>query len=106
MAGQRGCDARGRQRSGDSAGALTVPPGQLGHGMIAVLRRRPGPGKVLADSSGTGLFELICGDCGDHPYLDYSEVPARLRRLRGPRPIRASLAAYDRHLGLAGAVAR
>jgi hypothetical protein len=47
------------------------------------------------------LFELICGDCGDHLYLDYSEVPARLQRLRGPRDIRAALAAYDRHLGLA-----
>jgi hypothetical protein len=21
------------------------------------------------------VFELICGQCGDHPYLDYSEIP-------------------------------
>jgi hypothetical protein len=48
-----------------------------------------------------GLFELICGDCGDHLYLDYSEVPVRLQRLRGPRDIRAALAAYHRHLGVA-----
>jgi hypothetical protein len=46
------------------------------------------------DSGRAGLFELICGDCGDHLYLDYSsEVPARLQRLRGPRTIRAALAA-------------
>jgi hypothetical protein len=23
----------------------------------------------------TDVFELICGQCGDHPYLDYAEVP-------------------------------
>jgi hypothetical protein len=80
---------------------LAIPPGQLGHGMMAVLRRQPtrpelGPG----ESGYTGLFELICSDCGDHPYLDYCEVPARLQWLRGPRALRAALAAYERHLGL------
>jgi hypothetical protein len=48
----------------------------------------------------TGVFELICCDCGDHPYLDYSEVPARLQWLRGPRSLQAGLAAYEKHLGL------
>jgi hypothetical protein len=48
----------------------------------------------------TGLFELICCDCGDHPYLDYSEVPPRLQWLRGPRTLQAGLAAYEKHLGL------
>ena len=47
-----------------------------------------------------GVFELICCDCGDHPYLDYSEVPARLQWLRGPRSLQAGLAAYEKHLGL------
>jgi hypothetical protein len=23
----------------------------------------------------TGAFELICGQCGDHPYPDYCEIP-------------------------------
>ena len=48
----------------------------------------------------TSVFELICCDCGDHPYLDYSEVPARLQWLCGPRTLDAGLAAYERHLGL------
>jgi hypothetical protein len=68
---------------------------------MAALRRQPiRPGNGRPDGAG-GLFELICSDCGDHLYLDYSEVSARLQRLRGPRDIRAALAAYDRHLGLA-----
>ncbi len=47
----------------------------------------------------TSVFEVICCDCGDNPYLDYSEVPARLQRLRGPYTLREGLAAYRRHLG-------
>jgi hypothetical protein len=102
VAGQRRCDARDRQRGIDAADALVVPPGQLGHGLMAVLRRQPArPVRGGTAGGHTGLFELICGDCGDHLYLDYSEVPARLQRLRGPRTMRAALAAYDRHLGLA-----
>ena len=46
----------------------------------------------------TGLFELICPGCGDHPYLDYQEIPPRLRWLRGPRSLAAALAAYHKHL--------
>jgi hypothetical protein len=45
------------------------------------------------------VFELICPACGDHPYLDYSEITPRLQRLRGPRTLQAALAAYDKHLG-------
>jgi hypothetical protein len=44
------------------------------------------------------LFELICPSCGDHPYLDYSQVSPRLQRLRGPRTLTAGLAAYEEHL--------
>jgi hypothetical protein len=43
----------------------------------------------------TGAFELICGQCGDHPYLDYSEVPPWLQQIRGPYTLEAGLAAYS-----------
>jgi hypothetical protein len=48
----------------------------------------------------TGAFELICGQCGDHPYLDYSKIPPWLQQIRGPYPLEAGLAAYETHLGL------
>ena len=47
-----------------------------------------------------GAFELICCECGDNPYLDYSRVSPRLQQLRGPYTITAGLAAYEQHLGL------
>lgn len=82
---------------------LTTPPpaGHPGHGCTATLRRRPartieGP----ADGGYASAFELICCECGDHPYLDYSEIPPRLQRIRGPYTMRAGLAAYEKHLGL------
>ena len=82
-------------------GAVTLPPaGQPGHGRTAFLRRQPAR---IADGrfegGYTGLFELICPGCGDHPYLDYPEIPPRLQWLRGPRTLEAALAAYDKHLG-------
>ena len=46
----------------------------------------------------TGVFELICCQCGDHPYLDYAEISHRLQRIRGPYTIEAGLAAYAQHL--------
>ncbi len=46
------------------------------------------------------MFELVCPDCGDHLDLEYSEVPSRLQWLRGPRSLRAGLAAFHKHLGL------
>lgn len=49
----------------------------------------------------TAAFEVICGDCGDHPYLDYSQISLRLQRIRGPYTMAAGLAAYEQHLGLA-----
>ena len=86
-------------------GGVTLPPaGQPGHGRTAFLRRQPAR---IADGrfegGYTGLFELISPGCGDHPYLDYPEIPPRLQWLRGPRTLQAALAAYDKHLGtLAG----
>jgi hypothetical protein len=48
----------------------------------------------------TGLFEIICPDCGDNPYLDYEGIPPRLQRIRGPYTLEAGLEAYAEHLGL------
>ena len=50
----------------------------------------------------TGVFEIICRDCGDHPGMDYIEVIPRLQRLRGPYPPNEGVTAYERHLGLTG----
>ncbi len=47
----------------------------------------------------TAAFELICPGCGDNPYVDYFEVPSRLKWLRGPFTLQAALEAYDEHLG-------
>lgn len=82
---------------------MTVPlAGQLGHGMTASIRRQPV--RILEDRKEGGYrdaFEIVCGDCGDHPYWDYSEISASLQRIRGPYTARsAALAAYDQHLGL------
>ena len=79
--------------------ATTLPAaGQPGHDRTASLRRQP---VRIVDGRMEGgyadRFELICPSCGDHPYLDYSEVPPRLR---GPRALEAGLVAYGKHLGL------
>ncbi len=82
-------------------GMTLAPAGQPGHGRTAFLRRQPArivDGRF--EGGYTGLFELICPGCGDHPYLDYAEIPPRLQWLRGPRRLQAALAAYDKHLGL------
>ena len=82
---------------------MTVPlAGQPGHGITASIRRQP---VLFAEGPKEGgcrdAFEVICGDCGDHLYWDYSEIPLSLRRIRGPyTAMAAALAAYDRHLGL------
>jgi hypothetical protein len=86
-----------------AAGMITPPlAGEPGHGGTAVLRRQ----SVLivdgrAERRYAGAFELICCECGDNPYLDYSQVSARLQQIRGPYTIAAGLAAYEQHLGLA-----
>lgn len=80
---------------------LTFPlPGQPGHGRTAFVRRQPVrivDGRV--EGGYTDSFELICPGCGDHPYVDFLEVPPRLQGLRGPWTLPAALAAYDEHLG-------
>jgi hypothetical protein len=69
-----------------------------GHGWTMVLRRRPAHIVAGRPEGGyTDTFELICCDCGDHPDLDYHDVPPELRRTRGPYPIAAGVAAYQEH---------
>jgi hypothetical protein len=69
------------------------------HGDTARLRRQPvRMVEGRAEGGYRDLFELICPSCGDHPYLDYSQVSPRLQRLRGPRTLAAGLAAYEEHL--------
>jgi len=86
----------------DDDPVMTLPlAGHPGHGKTASLRRQPGSivdGRP--EGGNTGKFELICGQCADHPYLDYSEIPPRLQRIRGPYLLQAGLAAYEKHLGL------
>jgi hypothetical protein len=82
---------------------VRLPPfaGQPGHGTTAFLRNQPVrivDGRI--QDGYTGAYELICPSCGDHPYLDYSEVSPGLQRLRGPRTLEATTAAYHQHLGI------
>jgi len=87
----------------DGHGAGGVPAaGQPGHGRTASLRRQPVhivEGRMKGGY--TDVFELICGECGDHPYLDYRKIPPRLQLIRGPYPLEAGLRAYADHLGQA-----
>jgi hypothetical protein len=88
-------------RMPDPYDAVPPPPaGQPGHGSTTSLRRQSA--WITDDRTGhyTGLFEIICCDCGDHPYLDYPDLPPRLQQIRGPYPLEAGLAAYAEHLGL------
>jgi hypothetical protein len=78
-------------------------PGQAlpGRNWTLVLRRRPA--RVVRPQSAAGdadTYELICCDCGDDPDLDYREVSAELRQIRGPYLIAAGVAAYGRHVRL------
>ena len=85
---------------------MTVPlAGQPGHGITASVRRQPV--RIVEDPMEGGYrdaFEVVCCDCGDHPYWDYSEISLSLQRIRGPyTTMAAALAAYDRHVGLTAA---
>ena len=82
---------------------MTVPvAGQPGHGMTASIRRQPARIVEGGKEGGYGhAFEVVCCDCGDHPYWGYSEISLSLQRIRGPyATMAAALAAHDRHLGL------
>jgi hypothetical protein len=80
---------------------LTPPAGQPGHGRTASLRHQPASivqGRM--EGGYPDAFELICCECGDHPYLDYSEISPRPQRIRGSYTMRAGIAAYEKHLAL------
>jgi hypothetical protein len=74
--------------------------GQPGHGRTASLRRQPVrivEGRMAGGY--TDAIEHICCECGDHPYVDYWDIPYRLQQIRGPYPMEAGLRAYEEHLG-------
>ena len=70
-----------------------------GHGWAVVLRRQLA--RIVGGQPGGGytdVYELICCDCGDHPDLDYGQVPPALRQIRGPYPFATGIAGYERHV--------
>lgn len=73
--------------------------GHPGLDWTVVLRRRPAR-LVAGEPEGdyADMFELICCACGDDPGLDYREVSPEIRRIRGPYPVVAGVAAYAQHL--------
>ncbi len=101
-AAPRASRVRNPQRP-EAGETVRVPDaGQPGHGAAASLRRQPAR-IVLGRMAGgyTDAFEIICCDCGDRPYWDYSEISFQLQRIRGPYALDAGIAAYEQHLGLA-----
>jgi hypothetical protein len=94
-------DAPGSWLRIDPQGAGPLPlAGQPGHGRTASLRRQSAWIVYDRERHRTGLFEIICRDCGDHPYLDYEGISPRLQQIRGPYTLEAGLEAYAEHLGL------
>ncbi len=90
----------------DSSARITKEAGmaardQPGDGWTVVLRRRLA--RIVAgqrEGGYTSVFEIICRECGDHHYLDYSEVSPGLQRIRGPYPLADCVAAYEKHVEL------
>jgi hypothetical protein len=91
----------GLSEDGMTSVGRTRPAGldQPALGWTVVLRRQPGRIVDGRPEGYTSLFEIVCCYCGDHPDLDYREVSPALRRIRGPYPVAAGVAAYSRHLG-------
>jgi hypothetical protein len=79
-----------------------VPPSdQPPLGWTVVLRRKPVRiVKGQPEGGYTDAYELICCECGDHPDLDYYEISAELRRIRGPYAFAVGIAAYGEHVRL------
>ena len=72
---------------------------QRGDGWTVVLRRQPARMlEGLPEGGYTDLYEIVCCDCGDHPYLDYREVSPELQRVRGPYPVADGITAYVQHV--------
>jgi hypothetical protein len=88
-------------RTGAEDVATLPVAGRPGHGRTASLRRQPVWVAEERKARWTGAYEVICRDCGDHPYLAYSGISPRLQRIRGPYTLEAGVAAWAEHLGLA-----
>ena len=74
---------------------------QLVDGWTVVLRRQPAHMVEGRPEGGyTDLYEIVCCDCGDHPYLDYREASPELQRVRGPYLVADGIAAYVQHVRL------
>jgi hypothetical protein len=70
-------------------------------GWTVVLRRQPVRiVKGQPEGGYTDAYELVCCECGDHPDLDYREIPAELRRIRGPYTFAVGIGAYGEHVRL------
>ncbi len=61
------------------------------------LRRQPASLSTGRPEGDTSTFEVICRECGDDLGLDYQEVSSELRRIRGPYPLMAGIAAFLKH---------
>ena len=61
------------------------------------LRRQPASLSTGRAEGGTGMFEIVCRECGDDPGLDHREVPAELQQIRGPYTLSDGIAAFTRH---------
>jgi DNA-binding CsgD family transcriptional regulator len=61
------------------------------------LRRRPAGPSANHQDGGAGMFEIICRMCGDDPALDYRQVSAELRRIRGCYGLRAGIVPFFKH---------
>jgi len=67
-------------------------------GWTLVLRRQPVRLVEGRPEGGyTDAYELICGDCGDDPDLDYRDVSPDFRRIRGPYRFSVGIEAYEEH---------
>jgi hypothetical protein len=62
-----------------------------------VALRRPPAGPGSGDPDNTDTYEVICCKCGDDPALDYREVSAGLRQIRGPYPLMVGVAVFLKH---------
>jgi hypothetical protein len=76
-----------------AAGSTCLPPS---------MRRQPG--RIVEGGKEGGYrdaFEVVCCDCGDHPYWDYPGISLSPQRIPGPcTTMAAALAVYDRRLRL------
>ena len=101
-ASQEPVDPRDRWLRLGAGGARVLPrPGQPGPGCTAVARSQPtmiAGGQIAGGHSGAS--GLMCCECGDSPYLGYSQACPRLQKIRGPCAIAEGRAAYERHAGL------